>query len=432
MSSATVPAGFEVGPAPKGSEPHVVIVGGGFGGLAAARKLARADVRVTVVDRSNHYLFQPLLYQVAMAALSPAEIAVPIRAVFRDDRNITVLMAEVVSFDLDHGRLACADGTTLIWDYLVVAAGAETNYYGHPDWSRYAPSLKSIEDALEIRRRVLVALERAESASDEALRRELLTFVVIGGGPTGLELAGAIAELARPIAESDFRRIDPSWIKVVLLEAGERLLAAFDPRLSDKAKDSLAEIGVEVRTGVRVTNIEARGVWIGDELIRSQSILWTAGVRPSGLAARLGAPLDRGGRVVVGKDCTLPGHPRVFAIGDLARFDTPEGPLPGVSPVAMQQGRYVARMIEHDRRREPREPFHYVDKGSMATIGRSRAVAQIGRLRLSGLLAWLAWLFVHLWYLIDRRNRLSVFLDWCWSYITFRHGARLITGRESR
>lgn len=412
--------------------PHVVIVGAGFGGLAAARALARAPVRVTVVDRSNHHLFQPLLYQVAMAALSPAEIAVPIRAVFRDDPNVTVLMAEVVSFDLDGRRLALADGTSLAWDYLVVAAGAETNYYGHPEWSLHAPGLKSIEDAIEIRRRVLVALERAESATDQELRRALLTFVVIGGGPTGLELAGAIAELARPIAESDFRRIDPSWIKVVLLEAGERLLAAFDPRLSEKAREQLADIGVEVRTGERVTNIDGQGVWLGGELIRSQSILWTAGVHASGLAARLGAPLDRGGRVVVGQDCALPGRPRVFAIGDIARFDTPEGPLPGVSPVAMQQGRYVARMIERDRRGEAREPFHYLDKGTMATIGRSRAVAQVGRLRLSGLLAWLMWLFVHLWYLLDRRNRVSVFLDWCWSYVTFRHGARLITGREKR
>jgi NADH dehydrogenase len=412
--------------------PHVVIVGAGFGGLAAARALAGSAARVTIVDRSNHHLFQPLLYQVAMAALSPAEIAVPIRAVFRGDRNVTVLMAEVVSFDLDAGRLALADGTSLAWDYLVVAAGAETNYYGHPEWSLHAPGLKSIEDAIEIRRRVLVALERAESAEDEALRRELLTFVVIGGGPTGLELAGAIAELARPIAASDFRHIDPSWIKVVLLEAGDRLLASFDPRSSQKARDSLAEIGVEVRTGERVTNIDARGVWLGDELIRSQSILWTAGVRASGLAERLGAPLDRGGRVVVGGDCALPGRPRVFAIGDIARFDTPEGPLPGVSPVAMQQGRYVARMIERDRRGEPREPFRYVDKGSMATIGRSRAVAEIGRVRLSGLLAWLAWLFVHLWYLLDRRNRVAVFFDWCWSYLTFGHGARLITGREKR
>jgi NADH:ubiquinone reductase (H+-translocating) len=412
--------------------PHVVIVGAGFGGLAAARALAGSPLRVTLVDRANHHLFQPLLYQVAMAALSPAEIAVPIRAVFRDDRNISVLMAEVVSFDLDRGTLTLADGATLAWDYLIVAAGAQTNFYGHPEWALHAPGLKSIEDAIEIRRRVLVALERAEATDDEAHRRELLTFVVIGGGPTGLELAGAIAELARPIAASDFRRIDASRIRVVLIEAGERLLASFDPRLSEKARASLAEIGVEVRTGERVTSIDARGVWLGDELIPSQSILWTAGVRASALGAKLGAPLDRGGRVVVGSDCALPGRPRVFAIGDLARFDTPDGPLPGVSPVAMQQGRYVARMIERDRRGEPREPFRYVDKGSMATIGRTRAVAQIGRLRLSGLVAWLAWLFVHLWYLIDRRNRVSVFLDWCWSYVTFRHGARLITGLEKR
>ena len=418
-----------------GLAPHVVIVGAGFGGLAAARALAGAAVRVTIVDRANHHLFQPLLYQVAMAALSPAEIAVPIRAVFRHDRNVTVLMAEVTSFDLAHGRLGLADGATLSWDYLVVAAGAETNYYGHPEWSLHAPGLKSIEDAIEIRRRVLIALERAEASDDEALRRHLLTFVVIGGGPTGLELAGAIAELARPIAASDFRRIEPSWIKVVLIEAGERLLATFDPVLSGKAKDALAEIGVQVRTGTRVTNIDARGVWIGDELIPSSSILWTAGVRANGLAAALGAPLDRGGRVVVGDDCALPGHPRVFAIGDVARFDTPAGPLPGVSPVAMQQGRYVARMIERDRRGEPREPFRYHDKGSLATIGRSRAVAQIGRLRLSGLPAWLAWLFVHLWYLdAGLHNRLSCRLGHgpCWSYVTFRrHGARLITGGRS-
>jgi NADH:ubiquinone reductase (H+-translocating) len=416
--------------------PHVVIIGAGFGGLAAARALEDAAVRVTLVDRSNHHLFQPLLYQVAMAALSPAEIAVPIRAVFRDQRNVSVLMAEVTAVDLPGHSLTLDDGTalalTLSWDYLVVAAGAETNYYGHPEWSLYAPGLKSIEDAIEIRRRVLVALERAESATDEDRRRQLLTFVVIGGGPTGLELAGAIAELARPIATSDFRRIDPSWIKVVLLEAGERILAAFDPRLSEKAAASLGDVGVQVRTGTRVTGIDARGVWLGDELIPSSSILWTAGVRANGLASRMGVALDRAGRVVVGEDCAVPGHPRVFAIGDIACFQTPEGPLPGVSPVAMQQGRHVARAILQAIRNEPREPFRYVDKGSMATIGRSRAVAQVGRLRLHGLLAWLAWLFVHLWYLIGFRNRLAVFVDWCWSYLTFRHGARLITGREKR
>jgi NADH dehydrogenase len=412
------------------SVPHVVIVGSGFGGLAAARVLAAAPVGVTIVDRSNHYLFQPLLYQVAMAALSPAEIAVPIRALFRDNLNVNVLMAEVVGFDLDGRKLELAGGSKLGWDYLIVAAGAETNYYGHPEWQRFAPSLKSIEDAIEIRRRVLIALERAEAARDEAQRRRLLSFVVIGGGPTGLELAGAIAELARPIARSDFRNLDPSWIKVTLIEAGDRLLASFDPKLSEKAAKQLAQIGVEIRCGARVTNIDERGVWLGEEVIESSSILWTAGVRANALGAKLGAPLDRGGRVIVGPDCAVPGQPRVLVIGDLACFETPTGPLPGVSAVAMQQGRHVARNILADTRNEPRTPFKYFDKGSMATIGRSRAVAQLGRVRLSGFIAWLAWLFVHLWYLIDKHNRLSVFMDWVWSYLTFRRGARLITGRD--
>jgi NADH dehydrogenase len=412
------------------SVPHVVIVGSGFGGLAAARVLAGAPVGVTIIDRSNHYLFQPLLYQVAMAALSPAEIAVPIRAVFRDAANVNVLMAEATGFDLADKKVQLADGKSVGFDYLIVAAGAQTNYYGHPEWERYAPGLKSIGDALEIRRRVLTALERAEAAGDEALRRKLLTFVVIGGGPTGLELAGAIAELARPIARSDFRAIDASWIKVILIEAGDRLLSTFDPKLSAKAAKQLAEIGVAVRTGARVTNIDERGVWLGEELIESSSILWTAGVRANELGAKLGAPLDKSGRVVVGPDCSVPGHPRVFVVGDLACFETPTGPLPGVSPVAMQQGRHVANAILTEPRHGTRLPFQYVDKGSMATIGRSRAVAQVGRLRLSGLIAWLAWLFVHLWYLIDRRNRLAVFSDWLWQYVTFRRGARLITGHD--
>jgi NADH dehydrogenase len=411
--------------------PHVVIVGAGFGGLAATRVLsdAAAPARVTIVDRSNHFLFQPLLYQVAMAALSPAEIAVPIRAVFRNEPKVNVLMAEAVGFDLPARKVALADGATLDWDYLIVAAGAETNYYGHPEWAAHAPALKSIEDALEIRRRVLVALERAEATRDEALRRKLLRFVVIGGGPTGLELAGSIAELTRTIARSDFRNLNPSWIEVVLVEAGERLLPTFDPLLSGKAAEQLAELGVTVRTGTRVTNIDERGVWLGDELLASSSILWTAGVRASGLGSKLGAPLDRAGRVVVGPDCSVPGQPRVFVIGDLAAFETPGGPLPGVSQVAMQQGRHAARAILGDRNAEPRPPFSYFDKGSMATIGRSRAVAQVGRLRFSGFLAWLLWVFVHLWFLMDRHNRVVVFIDWAWSYVTFRRGARLITGR---
>ncbi len=412
------------------SVPHVVIVGSGFGGLAAARVLAAAPVGVTIVDRSNHYLFQPLLYQVAMAALSPAEIAVPIRALFRDNLNVNVLMAEATGFDLEGRKVQLAGGASLGWDHLIIAAGAETNYYGHPEWQRYAPSLKSIEDAIEIRRRVLTALERAEAAPDEARRRGLLSFVVIGGGPTGLELAGAIAELARPIARSDFRNLNPSWIKVTLIEAGDRLLATFDPKLSAKAAKQLEQIGVDIRLNQRVTNIDERGVWLGEELVESSSILWTAGVRANPLGAKLGVPLDRGGRVVVGTDCAVPGHPRVFVIGDLAAFETPAGLLPGVSAVAMQQGRHVARAILGDTRNEPRTPFQYFDKGSMATIGRSRAVAQVGRVKLSGFIAWLAWLFVHLWYLVDKHNRVSVFMDWVWSYLTFSRGARLITGRD--
>jgi len=408
-----------------------VIVGGGFGGLTAAKALVDEPVEITLVDRSNHHLFQPLLYQVAMAALSPAEIAMPIRSILENQRNVSVLMAEVREIDLAHRRLVLDDGGALPYDFLVLATGAETNYYGHPEWEKYAPGLKSIDDALEIRRRVLVALERAERERDEQRRRQLLTFVIIGGGPTGVELAGAIGELARPIADSDFRRIDPSQIRVVLIEMGDRLLSAFDPRLSARAAAQLEEIGVVVRPDTRVTAIDERGVWLGSELIPSSFVLWTAGVRPSRLGAALGVPLDRTGRVIVEPDCSVPGHPEVFVIGDLAAFVPPgEAPLPGVSPVAMQEGRHVARTIVRTLHGEPREPFHYVDKGSMATIGRSRAVAQIRGLRLHGLLAWLTWLFVHLWYLISFRNRLAVFIDWCWSYVSFRHGARLITGRD--
>lgn len=412
---------------------RVVIVGGGFGGLAAAKALADAPVTITMIDRANHHLFQPLLYQVAMAALSPAEIAVPIRSILREQRNAHVIMAEVTGVDLHARRVQLADGGAVPYDFLVIAAGAETNYHRHADWEAFAPGLKSIEDALEIRRRVLSALERAERETDPARRAQLLSFVVIGGGPTGVELAGAIAELARPIASSDFRNIEPSQIRVTLLEMGDRVLATFDRRLSDRAAQQLQELGVVVRTSARVTTIDSRGVWLGEELIPSKSILWTAGVRPSPLARGLGVPLDRGGRVVVEPDCSMPGHPEAFAIGDVAAFTPPgaSAPLPGVSPVAMQQGRYVARAIQHTLRGEPRDPFRYLDKGAMATIGRSRAVAQLGPLRLHGLPAWLAWLFVHLWYLIGFRNRLAVFIDWCWSYVSFRHGARLITGRPS-
>src|SRR5215471_19513704 len=334
-------------PGDRAESARVVVVGGGFGGLSAAKALADAPVEITLVDRSNHHLFQPLLYQVAMAALSPAEIAVPIRSILSEQRNARVIMAAVSSVDLGRRRLALDDGTELGYDFLVVATGADTNYHGHADWTAHAPGLKSIEDALEIRRRVLSALELAERETDEARRQQLLTFVVIGAGPTGVELAGAIAELARPIAASDFRRIDPSGIRVVLLEMGDRVLPTFDPRSSAHAADQLAGLGVVVRTEAHVTAIDDRGVWLGGELLPATTILWTAGVRPSPLAARLGVALDRAGHILVEPDCSIPGHPEAFAIGDVAAL-TPAGataPLPGVSPVAMQEGRHVARVI---------------------------------------------------------------------------------------
>jgi NADH dehydrogenase len=422
-----------VQPGERASSPRIVIVGGGFGGLAAAKVLVEAPAEITIVDRSNHHLFQPLLYQVAMAALSPAEIAAPIRSILEQNRNVSVVMAEVQDVDLGKRRLTLDDGSRLTYDFLVLATGAETNYYGHTDWTAFAPGLKTIEDALEIRRRVLVALERAEREPDEERRRQLLTFVIIGAGPTGVELAGAIGELAKPIAASDFRHIDPAKIRVVLLEMGDRVLATFDPRLSARAVEQLEEIGVQVRTGARVTAIDEHGVGVDGELIPTATVIWTAGVRPSGLAQRLGVPLEPRGRVIVEADCSIPGHPEAFVVGDLAAVKGPGGAyLPGVSPVAMQEGRHVARTILRTLRDEPRQPFHYLDRGSMATIGRSRAVAQIGRLRLHGLMAWLTWLTVHLWYLVSFRNRLAVFIDWCWSYLSFRHGARLITGPPSR
>jgi NADH dehydrogenase len=407
----------------------VVVVGAGFGGLTVTKELRDAPVTVTLVDRSNHHLFQPLLYQVAMAALSPAEIAVPIRAIVEQQRNTRVLMAEVTAVDVGQRRIVIDDGSTIPYDFLILAAGAETNYYGHDQWATYAPGLKTIQDATEIRRRVLLSLELAERVTDDAQRKKLLTFVVIGGGPTGVELAGAVAELSHEIVSTELRTARASQIRVVLLEMGQRILPAFDPVLSEKAAAQLAELGVDLRTETRVTNIDAQGVWLGSELIPSTSVLWTAGVRPSPLAAKLGVPLHPTGRIVVEPDCSIDSHPEVFAIGDIAAFRTPAGELlPGISPVAMQQARFVARAIERTGRGEPRGVFHYVDKGIMATIGRSRAVAQMSRLRLSGLIAWLAWLTVHIWYLVTFRNRLAVFISWCWAYIRFEHGARLIVG----
>ena len=424
---------------------QVVVIGGGFGGLEAAKALDGAPVDVTLVDRANYHLFQPLLYQVAMAGLSPAEIASPIRGILAEQTNVRVMMGEVDRVDLAAQRVFVGDDV-LAYDWLIVAVGAQTSYFGHDEWEKHAPGLKRIEDALEIRRRVLLAFERAEREPDERERRKLLTFVVIGGGPTGVELAGAIAELSRFVLGKDFRSIDAREAKVVLIEAGARILPSFSEGLAQSAVEQLQELGAEVRTGDRVVTIDDRGVELEDggdaddlpglgagrerERIASATVVWAAGVKANGLAQALGVPTDRQGRVIVGQDCALPGHPEVFAIGDMARFEEKGSVLPGVSPVAMQQARYVAKIIRWELEsdgRPPRDPFSYFDKGSMATIGRSRAIAEARGIKMHGFIAWLAWLFIHIWYLIGFRNRLAVLLNWTWSYLSYKRGARLIT-----
>jgi NADH dehydrogenase len=412
---------------------HVVVIGGGFGGLAATRALARANVHVTLVDRRNHFLFTPLLYQVAMAGLAPAEIASPTRSQLSSQANARVLLAEVTKVDLAARRVFTRETPPLAYEYLVLAPGSQNTYFGHDDWGNSAPGLKDLDDAIEIRRRVLLAFEAAEREADEGVRRRHLTFVVIGGGPTGVELAGAIAELATFVLARDFRAIRPDSTRVVLVEGGERVLASFDAELSERAEKSLRAMGVEVRTKTRVTNIDARGVECGGERIEASTVLWAAGVRASSLGATLGVPVDKQGRVVVEQDCSVPGYPEVFCIGDAAAF-VPAAEhelLPGVSPVAMQQGRFVAKKIAGSvDGRKTEEAFHYRDKGVMATIGRSRAVARIGRIRLSGFIAWMAWLLLHIVYLIDFRNRVLVLIDWAWSYFTYQRGSRLITGHR--
>lgn len=414
--------------------PHVVIVGGGFGGIAVARALATAPVRITVLDRRNHHLFQPLLYQVAMAGLSPADISAPIRAVLSAQENAEVLLAEVTHVDLA-GRVVHTDAGPEPYDHLVLAAGARTSYFGHPEWEKHAPGLKDLEDAIDIRHRVLLAFEAAERARDAAERERLLTFVIIGGGPTGVELAGALAELSRTVLAQDFRNIDPASARVVLVDGGDRVLATFSPELSAAAGAQLARLGVTVRGGRRVESVDADGVVVGGERIAAGTVLWAAGVAGSPLAQVLGVPLDRAGRVVIGPDCALPGHPEVFCIGDMALcLDAAGAPLPGVAPVAMQQGRYVAEVIRDRVAGMPLAPvpFRYRDKGTMATIGRSAAVAQVGRLELTGFAAWFAWLAIHILFLIDFRNRAVVIFNWVWSYFTYKRGARLITDERRR
>lgn len=414
-----------------GAEPTVVIVGGGFGGLYAARELAGAPVRVKVIDRHNYHLFQPLLYQVASATLSPADIAHPIRRVLHGSRNTEVLLGEVAEVDAGARSVRLTDGQWVGYDFLILAAGAVDQYFGHPEWAGIAPALKTIDDATEIRRRFLLAFEAAEHERDPGVQRALLTFVLVGGGPTGVEMAGAFAEIARHTLRKDFRHMDPTSAKIILLEGGPRLLSAYPPDLSEKAREQLEGLGVTVRLNSIVTGIEFGTVSVGEERIPAFNVVWSAGVSASPLGRSLGAPVDRTGRVIVEPDLSVPGHPEIFVIGDLAAYthQLPDGaPLPGVAQVAIQGGRAAAKNIVRTIRGEPRRPYHYRDKGSMATIGRAKAIAEIGGLKLSGFPAWLTWIFVHIFFLIGFRNRLAVMLEWAWSYLSWERGALLITG----
>jgi len=425
------------------SRPKVVIVGAGFGGLTAARRIARLPVQVTVVDRKNHHTFQPLLYQVATAGLSPGEIAAPIRWILRSHSNVEVMLEEVVDFNLEQKKVITKE-QVLDYDFLVVASGATHAYFGHQEWEPLAPGLKTIEDALEIRRRVLLAFELAERQNDhrnEYLHKTAssqigspLQFAVIGAGPTGVELAGTLAEIAHHAMNHEFRNIDPRQTRILLIEGGPRVLAAYSEELSRKAEDQLRRLGVEVRTSRMVNRIEPGAVWVGDERIPAAVILWAAGVAASPLGRKLAVPIDRAGRVLVQPDLSIPGHSEVFVIGDLAALADENGKmLPGVAAVAIQQGDWVADTIARDLENQPRRKFRYHDKGSLATIGRAAAVAQFGKsgkLHLSGYFAWLAWLFIHILFLIGFRNRLMVMIQWAWSYLTYERGARLITGSD--
>lgn len=425
-------------------EPRVVIVGAGFGGLEAARALGNAPVHVTLIDRRNYHTFQPLLYQVATAGLSPGEIAAPIRSILRSYKNIEVLMAEVTGFDVAH-RIVKTPEVEIMYDYLIVAAGAGHSYFGHDEWEPFAPGLKTIEDALEIRRRVLLAFELAERQAAAGESASHIDFVVVGGGPTGVELAGTLSEISRHALAHEFRSIDPARTHIVLLEGGPRVLPAYSEDLSQSAEQQLRHLGVEVRTSTMVTQVEAGAVYLGSTRLPATVILWAAGVAASPLGKSLGVSVDRAGRVPVQPDLSVAGHPEVFVIGDLAAAKDDQGkPLPGVAPVAIQQGKFAGKLVrseveahsgapishpDHDGRgRGSRPSFHYWDKGSLATIGRAAAVAEFGRIHISGFIAWLSWLFVHIFFLIGFRNRLLVFIQWAWSYVTYERGARLITG----
>jgi NADH dehydrogenase len=409
---------------------HVVVLGAGFGGLTFCQKFNHANAHVTIVDRQNHHLFQPLLYQVASAGLSAPDIAQPVRAILSKNRNTDVLMEEVIDIHLAERQVVLSKDV-LTYDYLVLALGSVTSYFGHPEWEQFAPGLKSLDDALRIRRNVLLAFENADDETDPVRQRELMTIVVVGGGPTGVELAGTFAELARFVLRRDFRHIDPSLAKIILVEGSPRVLGNFPENLSRKAEEQLKKLGVEVVTGVRVEAISDGCVKLPNREIRAANIIWAAGVGATPLTKKLRVELDRAGRVKVNNDCSVPGYPNVFAIGDMALCMQPDGKaVPGVSPGAMQEARHVARIIERelDGKTEERPPFIYWDKGTMATIGRSAAVAQIKKLQLSGWIAWAMWLVVHLLFLVGFRNKISVLIQWTYSYLTYKRGARIITG----
>ncbi len=410
------------------SLPHVVIIGGGFAGLYCARDLARAPVRITLVDARNFHLFQPLLYQVATASLSPADIAMPLRYVLRGHENTQVWLGTVTGIDPDGRTVMLEEGGALHYDYLVLATGATHAYFGHDEWAERAPGLKTVDDATEMRRRFLVAFEAAEREGDAAARRRLLTFAIVGGGPTGVELAGAMAEIARYVMPREFRSIDTKTARILLLEGGPRLLPAYTAASSQSAQRQLERLGVEVRTEALVTDITDASVMIGTEEIPAGNVFWAAGVAASPLGAELGVPLDRAGRVFVEPDCSVPGRPEVLVLGDLAHVEQDGRPVPGVAPAAIQMGRHAARVLRAAIAGAQRPAFRYRDKGNLATIGRARAVAEIAGARLSGFLAWFVWAFVHILYLIGFRNRMVVMIEWGWSYIWFKRGIRLITG----
>lgn len=408
---------------------HVVIIGGGFGGLYAARALRKADVEVTLIDRRNHHTFQPLLYQVATAGLNPSDIAVPIRRILREQKNVRVLLAEAEGVDTARRRVLFAGGGSVAYDHLIIATGATHSYFAHPEWEKVAPGLKTIEDALEMRKRIFFAFEAAEREEDPERYREWLTFVIVGAGPTGVELAGTLAEIAKKTLAQDFRRIDPTRARILLLEGSPNLLGAYVPALRDKAKQQLEKLGVEVRLDARVTKIDGEGVMLGDERIHSRTVLWAAGVAGSTLLKSLGAPLDRAGRVLVDETLSIPEHPEVTVIGDAAARMQDGVLVPGVARAAIDGGRHAAKNIVRAIAGQPPLPFHYADPGMLATIGRGAAIADFGKMKLSGFVAWLAWLFIHILFLIGFRNRFAVVLEWAAAYVTYDRGARLITGR---